>query len=94
MLGSTCCATDATEWLLTGSGAWETVPAAPSPPLSWPSRELVCQFSYAAPPTTPPTTPIMRARTETTGHNHPGTRPRGDCDSGSVVSRWVGPGGG
>ena len=73
VLGSSCCATDATEWLLAGSGACETVPASERPPLTWPSRELVCQFSYAAPPTTPPTTPTSRASTETTGHSQPGT---------------------
>ena len=94
VLGSTCCATEATEWLLAGSGAWETVPAAPRPPLTCPSREEVCQFSYAAPPTTPPTTPTNRARTDTTGHSQPGTPPRETGACGWTARRCVGPGAG
>ena len=43
VLGSSRCATEATERLPAGSGACETVPESPSPPLTRPSVELACE---------------------------------------------------
>src|SRR6478609_5637832 len=98
VLGSTRCATAATDPFAAGSGDVEVAPVSCRPPATRPSRPgSEAQRSYAAPPSAPAVPPTIRASAQTTGQTHRETRLR-SCRCRCGAARYAGmgwvPGGG